>query len=213
MRTASSTAALPKASAPTTHPRIYGCRWRCGRAGPLPRSPRAGSPRSARERAVRRRDWRDRAAAGAPALAGAACAVGCSRRVLRVSADRPQAGAMFHPEPLGMLITAGALLVLARMVRTRTYSWWLASCSASSSGWAARARLVALDARRGRCCARRRRSERPCITTPSSHVALHRRGRRNARRRAVVRPSGDPLLESGLRQARSRTRSCSPGGR
>ncbi len=32
-------------------------------------------------------------------------------------------GAMFHPEPLGMLITAGALLVLARMVRTRTYSW------------------------------------------------------------------------------------------
>ena len=34
-------------------------------------------------------------------------------------------GAMFHPEPLGMLITAGALLVLARMVRTRTYSWKL----------------------------------------------------------------------------------------
>ena len=32
-------------------------------------------------------------------------------------------GAMFHPEPLGMLITAGALLVLAHMVRARTYSW------------------------------------------------------------------------------------------
>jgi hypothetical protein len=31
--------------------------------------------------------------------------------------------AMFHPEPLGMLITAGALLVLARMVRLRKYSW------------------------------------------------------------------------------------------
>ena len=35
-------------------------------------------------------------------------------------------GAMFHPEPLGMLVTAGAMLVLARMVRTRTYSWTLA---------------------------------------------------------------------------------------
>jgi 4-amino-4-deoxy-L-arabinose transferase-like glycosyltransferase len=35
-------------------------------------------------------------------------------------------GAMFHPEPLGMLITAGALLVLARMVRMRAYSWKLA---------------------------------------------------------------------------------------
>ncbi len=32
-------------------------------------------------------------------------------------------GAMFHPEPLGMLITAGALLVLAHMVRARAYSW------------------------------------------------------------------------------------------
>ncbi len=35
-------------------------------------------------------------------------------------------GAMFHPEPLGMLITAGALLVLARMIRTRSYAWRLA---------------------------------------------------------------------------------------
>ena len=34
-----------------------------------------------------------------------------------------KAGAMFHPEPLGMLVTAGALLVLARMVRSRSYSW------------------------------------------------------------------------------------------
>jgi hypothetical protein len=32
-------------------------------------------------------------------------------------------GAMFHPEPLGMVITAGALLVLAHMVRARRYSW------------------------------------------------------------------------------------------
>lgn len=37
-----------------------------------------------------------------------------------------KAGAMFHPEPLGMLITAGALLVLALMVRRRAYSWRLA---------------------------------------------------------------------------------------
>jgi len=35
-------------------------------------------------------------------------------------------GAMFHPEPLVMLIIAGALLVLARMVRTKAYSWHLA---------------------------------------------------------------------------------------
>jgi 4-amino-4-deoxy-L-arabinose transferase-like glycosyltransferase len=35
-------------------------------------------------------------------------------------------GAMFHPEPLEMLLTAGALVVLARMVRTRDYSWRLA---------------------------------------------------------------------------------------
>ncbi len=35
-------------------------------------------------------------------------------------------GAMFHPEPLGMLIAAGAMLVLGRMVRTRTYAWPLA---------------------------------------------------------------------------------------
>ena len=31
--------------------------------------------------------------------------------------------AMFHPEPLGMLITAAALYVLAQMVRRRGYSW------------------------------------------------------------------------------------------
>ncbi len=37
-------------------------------------------------------------------------------------------GAMFHPEPLGMLITAGALVVLARMLRTSSYSWKLALC-------------------------------------------------------------------------------------
>ncbi len=37
-----------------------------------------------------------------------------------------KAGAMFHPEPLGMLLPAGALLVLAHMVRARRYSWWLA---------------------------------------------------------------------------------------
>jgi 4-amino-4-deoxy-L-arabinose transferase-like glycosyltransferase len=36
-----------------------------------------------------------------------------------------KAGAMFHPEPLGMLVAAGALLLLARMVRTRRYAWWL----------------------------------------------------------------------------------------
>jgi 4-amino-4-deoxy-L-arabinose transferase-like glycosyltransferase len=32
-------------------------------------------------------------------------------------------GAMFHPEPLEMLLTAAALVVLARMVRTGRYSW------------------------------------------------------------------------------------------
>lgn len=37
-----------------------------------------------------------------------------------------RSGAMFHPEALGMLLTAAALLVLARMVRARDYSWWLA---------------------------------------------------------------------------------------
>lgn len=37
-------------------------------------------------------------------------------------------GAMFHPEPLGMLVTAGAMLVLALMVRGEAYSWKLASC-------------------------------------------------------------------------------------
>src|SRR5262249_51858150 len=36
-----------------------------------------------------------------------------------------KSSAMFHPEPLGMLITAAALLVLARMVRARSYSWRL----------------------------------------------------------------------------------------
>jgi hypothetical protein len=35
-------------------------------------------------------------------------------------------GAMFHPEPLGMLLTAGALFVLAYMVRTGRYAWQLA---------------------------------------------------------------------------------------
>lgn len=32
-------------------------------------------------------------------------------------------GAMFHPEPLEMLLTAAALVVLAHMVRTARYSW------------------------------------------------------------------------------------------
>jgi 4-amino-4-deoxy-L-arabinose transferase-like glycosyltransferase len=37
-----------------------------------------------------------------------------------------KAGAMFHPEPLEMLFTAAALVVLARMVRAGRYSWRLA---------------------------------------------------------------------------------------
>lgn len=37
-----------------------------------------------------------------------------------------KSGAMFHPEPLGMLVTAAALFVLARMIRGRAYSWRLA---------------------------------------------------------------------------------------
>jgi Dolichyl-phosphate-mannose-protein mannosyltransferase len=34
-----------------------------------------------------------------------------------------KSGAMFHPEPLSMLLTAGALVVLAFMVRSRRYGW------------------------------------------------------------------------------------------
>jgi len=34
-----------------------------------------------------------------------------------------KAGAMFHPEPLGMLFTAAALLILARMIRRHDYGW------------------------------------------------------------------------------------------
>lgn len=37
-----------------------------------------------------------------------------------------KAGAMFHPEPLGMLVATGALFLLARMVRTGRYGWQLA---------------------------------------------------------------------------------------
>jgi hypothetical protein len=37
-----------------------------------------------------------------------------------------KAGAMFHPEPFEMLLTAAALVVLARMVRTGRYTWRLA---------------------------------------------------------------------------------------
>jgi 4-amino-4-deoxy-L-arabinose transferase-like glycosyltransferase len=36
-------------------------------------------------------------------------------------------GAMFHPEPLEMLVTAAALVLLARMIRTGDYSWRLAA--------------------------------------------------------------------------------------
>lgn len=35
-------------------------------------------------------------------------------------------GAMFHPEPLGMLVIAAALLILARMLLTDGYTWKLA---------------------------------------------------------------------------------------
>ena len=38
-----------------------------------------------------------------------------------------KSGAMFHPEPLGMLLTASALVVLARIVRARDFSWWPAA--------------------------------------------------------------------------------------
>jgi hypothetical protein len=37
-----------------------------------------------------------------------------------------KAGAMFHPEPLGMLVTATALLLVAWIVRRRNYSWTVA---------------------------------------------------------------------------------------
>ena len=37
-------------------------------------------------------------------------------------------GAMFHPEPLGMLVAAGSLLVLALMLRRGIYSWKYAVC-------------------------------------------------------------------------------------
>ena len=38
----------------------------------------------------------------------------------------PKGGAMFHPEPLAMLVSAGAALLLARVVRRADYSWVLA---------------------------------------------------------------------------------------
>ena len=34
-----------------------------------------------------------------------------------------KSGAMFHPEPLSMLLAVAALFVLARMIRTRRYGW------------------------------------------------------------------------------------------
>jgi hypothetical protein len=38
-------------------------------------------------------------------------------------------GAMFHPEPLSMLLTAVALLLAARMLRRRDYGWQLAAAT------------------------------------------------------------------------------------
>ena len=114
-----------------------------------------------------------------------------------------KAGAMFHPEPLAMLLTAGALLVLAWMVRARAYSGWIALVARRPArARAPRARLVALDAGRGRCCARRRGSERPCITdaefsrrSPSSWPPQRwspRRGTSIRRRGTRIRSSTGP---------------------
>ena len=91
-----------------------------------PRSPRSRSPRSARQRHRGRRDRGHRPAARADVVAGAAVTWVASVGFFAFLPTVLKTGAMFHPEPLGMLVTAGALLVLARMVRTRTYSWTLA---------------------------------------------------------------------------------------
>ena len=82
-------------------------------------------------------------------------------------------GAMFHPEPLGMLITAGALLVLARMVRARTYTWKLVvPARFPARGRSAGARLVALDGRRGDRRPRGGRARGPFFPSPAPTAAL-----------------------------------------
>jgi hypothetical protein len=43
-------------------------------------------------------------------------------------------GAMFHPEPLSMLLTAVALLLVARMLRRRDYRWQLAVATGAALG-------------------------------------------------------------------------------
>jgi hypothetical protein len=43
-------------------------------------------------------------------------------------------GAMFHPEPLSMLLTAVALLLATRMLRTRDYRWQLAVATGVALG-------------------------------------------------------------------------------
>ena len=43
-------------------------------------------------------------------------------------------GAMFHPEPLSMLLTAVALLLAARMLRGRDYRWQLAAATGVALG-------------------------------------------------------------------------------
>src|SRR5439155_217149 len=43
-------------------------------------------------------------------------------------------GAMFHPEPLSMLLTAVALLLAARMLRRRDYRWQVAAATGVALG-------------------------------------------------------------------------------
>ena len=53
-------------------------------------------------------------------------------------------GAMFHPEPLSMLLTAVALLLVARMLRRRDYRWQMAIATGVALGFGQLVRAFSL---------------------------------------------------------------------
>ncbi len=111
-------------------------------------------------------------------------------------------GAMFHPEPLSMLLTAGALVVLAQHGPHQALH--VATGGAAGhpprSGTAG-ACVVAVDGGRRRRSAARRRGDRSLATPEGAACARRRRRARRARSFPLVRVSGDAVFESGVRSA------------
>ena len=116
-----------------------------------------------------------------------------------------KSAAMFHPEPLSMLLSTAALVLAAHLLARSDYRLRIAlALGRDARPRAARPRLDPLDGGRGAGRSGGRGAHATARSASARHRARGRRGRRDARSRTVVCPPARPLRQRRLRPAASR---------